>query len=188
MLFRNWTRSIAPEGAPTKSGEQATRASMADLALPLRCWGGFGRDALRHIVFRSIAPEGAPTKRATGGAGFDHRCRVAASLLVVSVREPQRCVDYLRTRESIGCEGPPAPTTHCRIPNPQSPIPNPHSLHLHPFAARCTPATARPDGSAAFAKAGSQAIAAADEQAIDLPPGIVCAQASPGKCCSNRLR
>jgi hypothetical protein len=55
-------------------------------------------------------------------------------------------------------------------------------------AALCTPATARPDGSAAFAKLASQAIAAGDEQAIDLPPGTVSAQAVPGKACSNRLR
>src|SRR5260370_781711 len=44
------------------------------------------------------------------------------------------------------------------------------------LAARCTPATARPDGSAAVANPGSQAIAAADEHAIDGPPGTVSAQ------------
>ena len=47
-------------------------------------------------------------------------------------------------------------------------------------AASCTPATDRPDGSAALANAGSHSSAAVDEQAIDLPPGTVAAQASPG--------
>ena len=47
-------------------------------------------------------------------------------------------------------------------------------------AALCTPDTARPDGSAIFAKLASQAIAAGDEQAMDLPPGTVSAQACPG--------
>ena len=42
------------------------------------------------------------------------------------------------------------------------------------------PATARPDGSAIFAKLASQAIAAGDEQAIDLPPGTVSAAAGDG--------
>src|SRR5262245_5329610 len=49
----------------------------------------------------------------------------------------------------------------------------------------CTPATARPDGSAILAKASSQAIAAGEEQAIDLPPGTVPAHAAPGKNCSK---
>src|SRR5690606_12339048 len=44
----------------------------------------------------------------------------------------------------------------------------------------CTPATARPEGSAIAAKLASQAIAAGEEQAIDLPPGTVSAQAVPG--------
>lgn len=44
----------------------------------------------------------------------------------------------------------------------------------------CTPATARPDGSAIFAKLASQAMAAGEEHAIDLPPGTVSAQAWPG--------
>src|SRR5690606_41882255 len=54
--------------------------------------------------------------------------------------------------------------------------------------ARCTPATARPDGSAIVAKLASQAIAAGEEQAIDLPPGTVSAAAGVGKWRSNRLR
>jgi|GEM_PF-4244171 len=44
----------------------------------------------------------------------------------------------------------------------------------------CTPFTARPEGSASLANSGSQAMAAGDEQAMDLPPGTVAAQASPG--------
>jgi hypothetical protein len=52
----------------------------------------------------------------------------------------------------------------------------------------CMPCTARPDGSALPAKAGSHASAAGEEQAIDLPPGTVAAQASPGKNFSNRAR
>src|SRR5688500_4559084 len=60
------------------------------------------------------------------------------------------------------------------------------SEQTHANAALCTPATARPDGSAASANAASHAIAAGVEHAIDLPPGTVRAQASPGKCCSNR--
>src|SRR5690606_25087233 len=52
----------------------------------------------------------------------------------------------------------------------------------HPASASlCTPATARPEGSAIFAKLASQAIAAGEEQAIDLPPGTVSAAAWPGK-------
>ena len=47
-------------------------------------------------------------------------------------------------------------------------------------AALCTPAIALPDGSAAAAKLASQAIAAGEEQAIDLPPGTVSAAAGPG--------
>src|SRR5690606_5157785 len=47
-------------------------------------------------------------------------------------------------------------------------------------ACACTPATARPDGSAIAAKLVSQAIAAGEEQAMDLPPGTVWAQAGPG--------
>src|SRR5690606_27689562 len=54
--------------------------------------------------------------------------------------------------------------------------------------ARRTPATARPDGSAIVAKLASQAIAAGEEQAIDLPPGTVSAAAGVGKWRSNRLR
>jgi surfactin synthase thioesterase subunit len=54
--------------------------------------------------------------------------------------------------------------------------------------ARWTPATARPEGSAAAAKLASQAIAAAEEQAMDLPPGTVLAQATPGKCWSKIRR
>src|SRR5690606_34923982 len=57
-----------------------------------------------------------------------------------------------------------------------------------PSAALCTPATARPDGSAAAAKAASHSIAAGDEQAIERPPGTVRAQASPGQASSNRRR
>ena len=49
-------------------------------------------------------------------------------------------------------------------------------------------ATARPDGSAIVANAASQAIAAGDEHAIDLPPGMVRAQASPGNSRSNSSR
>jgi hypothetical protein len=52
----------------------------------------------------------------------------------------------------------------------------------------CTSRTARPDGSAMAAKAGSQANAAGDEHAIDLPPGTVAAQASPGKYFSKMRR
>src|SRR6185437_7957659 len=53
--------------------------------------------------------------------------------------------------------------------------------HLHQATACwCTPRTARPDGSAIAANAGSHASAAGDEQAMDLPPGTVAAQASPG--------
>lgn len=44
-------------------------------------------------------------------------------------------------------------------------------------ACSCTPATARPDGSAIAAKLASQAIAAGEEQAIDLPLGTVSAAA-----------
>ncbi len=49
-----------------------------------------------------------------------------------------------------------------------------------PSACSCTPATARPEGSAIFAKLASQAIAAGEEQAIDLPPGTVSAAAGVG--------
>src|SRR5690606_23889636 len=52
----------------------------------------------------------------------------------------------------------------------------------------CTPATARPEGSAAASNAAAQAIAAAEEQAIDLPPGTVRAQDSPGKWRSKMCR
>src|SRR5262245_41816393 len=55
-------------------------------------------------------------------------------------------------------------------------------------AASCTPAIARPDGSAAAANAASHAIAAGEEHAIDFPPGTVAAQTAPGKCCSNSTR
>src|SRR5690606_5147811 len=48
--------------------------------------------------------------------------------------------------------------------------------------------SARPDGSAIVAKLASQAIAAGEEQAIDLPPGTVSAAAGVGKWRSNRLR
>ena len=41
-------------------------------------------------------------------------------------------------------------------------------------------ATARPDGSAILAKLASQAIAAGEEQAMDLPPGTVSAAAGLG--------
>src|SRR5690606_34190222 len=58
----------------------------------------------------------------------------------------------------------------------------------HGIAALCTPATARPEGSAAAANVASHSIAAGDEHAIDLPPGTVRAQASPWKWRSNRLR
>ncbi|WP_175498072.1 hypothetical protein [Dokdonella immobilis] len=80
MLFRNWTKSIAPERAPAKSGEQATRASMADLALPLRCWSGFSRDALPDTVSKSIAPEGAPTKSG------EQATRASMAVLALSLR------------------------------------------------------------------------------------------------------
>src|SRR3546814_13718640 len=56
------------------------------------------------------------------------------------------------------------------------------------YGALCTPATARPEGSAAAANAASHSIATGDEHAIDLPPGTVRAQASPGTASSNRLR
>lgn len=55
-------------------------------------------------------------------------------------------------------------------------------------AAWCTPATARPDGSAALANDASHAIAAGDEHAIDLPPGTVAAQAAPGNWRSKMRR
>jgi len=48
------------------------------------------------------------------------------------------------------------------------------------MASLCTPATARPDGSAIVAKLASHAIAAGEEQAIDLPPGTVSAAAGLG--------
>src|SRR3546814_3878915 len=54
------------------------------------------------------------------------------------------------------------------------------------YGALCTPATARPEGSAAAANAASHSIATGDEHAIDLPPGTVRAQASPGNASSNR--
>lgn len=47
---------------------------------------------------------------------------------------------------------------------------------------------AHPDGSAALANDASQAIAAGDEHAIDLPPGTVAAQAAPGKLASKMRR
>src|SRR5690606_13933558 len=59
---------------------------------------------------------------------------------------------------------------------------------LHAQDLACTPTTARPEGSAAAVNAASHSIAAGEEQAIDLPPGTVRAQASPGKWRSNRLR
>lgn len=58
----------------------------------------------------------------------------------------------------------------------------------HANACACTPATARPEGSAIAAKLASQAIAAGEEQAIDLPPGTVSAAAGVGNARSNRLR
>jgi len=47
-------------------------------------------------------------------------------------------------------------------------------------ACSCTPATARPDGSAIAAKLASHSKAAGVEQAIDLPPGTVSAAAGLG--------
>ena len=65
-----------------------------------------------------------------------------------------------------------------------------HATWTQPLtsAASCTPATARPDGSAASANDASHAIAAGDEHAIDLPPGTVAAHAAPGKLRSKMRR
>lgn len=64
----------------------------------------------------------------------------------------------------------------------------PASAGAAPIASLCTPATARPDGSAMLAKLASQAMAAGEEQAMDLPPGTVSAAAGLGKKRSNTDR
>src|SRR2546422_683861 len=63
-----------------------------------------------------------------------------------------------------------------------------HDTRTRGWVARWTPATARPDGSAALANSGSQAIAAGDEQAIDGPPGTVRAQQASGNARANIRR
>ncbi len=66
--------------------------------------------------------------------------------------------------------------------------PMPAPRHCYAKACSCTPATARPEGSAMAAKLASHAIAAGDEQAMDFPPGTVSAAAWVGKNCSNTCR
>src|SRR6266699_2908391 len=63
-----------------------------------------------------------------------------------------------------------------------------HDTRTRGWVARWTPATARPDGSAALANSGSQVIATGEEQAIDGPPGTVRAQQAPGNARVNTRR
>jgi len=56
------------------------------------------------------------------------------------------------------------------------------------YAARWTPRTARPDGSALAAKLSSQAMAAGVLHAIDGPSGTHLTAGSLGKCTANMAR